>query len=281
MTRGIFRLTVDVENYESSSSNEYFRVLYELLDRLSALETRATFFVNGSSLVNKRDCELIREIAHRGHEVGSHGTEHKALFQQSAESLKTDLTESFNRIADVAGTPPTGYRAPYFSLTRKTLWAPEIILNCGFSYSSSVLPSWNPQFGLPTAPRKVFRWSCGLVEFPVPVLGLGALSFPLLGGGYIRLIPQFAIGILGRFMSNRGDSWTYVHPYDLSEVLPVHVPSGVMTVANKLISARRKDALNRYLRLLSPTHSTFADLIADNSFVQSLTSFSITRDFAG
>lgn len=273
---GVFRLTVDVERYEQTSSARYFQVLYDLLDQLSDMGIRATFFVNGSSLITKQDHDLVREIIARGNEVGSHGTSHTALFKLGPELLRRDLEESFCNLGEIAGVPPAGYRAPYFSLTSKSLWAPEIIRGCGFSYSSSVLPAWNPQFGFPGAPKTPFRWSCGLIEIPVPVVGCRSLALPLLGGGYLRLIPHFIAGLLRKIALRHGDCWTYVHPYDVSQYLPVHVPSETPNLAKRVVSIKRGNSTARYLSLLSRTHSTFSDLTRGETFTQSLHEFDPT-----
>jgi hypothetical protein len=107
-----------------------------------------------------------------------------------------------------------GFRAPTFSLVPETVWATEVLLAAGYTYSSSVLPARSPLYGYPGTPRDPFLWPCGLAELPVPTAGVGRLQLPYLGGTYLRVLPQPLITRIHRRGARRLP-WTYMHPYDI------------------------------------------------------------------
>ncbi len=209
-----FTFTVDVEDH--GAPGRMADATRRLLDLLDGAGARGTFFVLDS--VVRQDPDLVRELARRGHEVASHGHDHRHLAEHSPATFRAGLLGARDRLADLLGTPPEGYRAPYFSLTPKAAWVPAVLAECGFAYSSSVLPAWNPMAGWPGAPRRPFAWPCGVLELPVPVGRFGPLGLPFLGGMYLRWLPPWRLRTLIRaWIAENGDMpfWTYCHPYDL------------------------------------------------------------------
>ena len=114
----------------------------------------------------------------------------------------------------MTGHSVVGFRAPVFSLTRESLWTVDILHDLGFRYSSSVLPSHHPLFGLPEAPRVPFRWPIGLVEIPVPLARFGPWNLPYLGGIYLRYLPKSFVARMRETAPGSQTQWTYIHPYD-------------------------------------------------------------------
>jgi len=269
----VFRLTVDLECHENPPSHEYLTIISQLLDRLADQSIRATFFVNGTAIASDSGRQSVKEIAECGHEIASHGFAHEFVRAQTPRSFTDDLKRSRDQIAAIIGRVPIGYRAPYFSITHDVPWAPEIIATAGFEYSSSVLPAYNPQCGFPHAPRRPFIWPCGLPEFPVPVLGLGIFSLPLLGGGYFRLIPKILTMFARGQLLRSGDTWTYLHPYDLSSKIPIHSPPKSVPWMKSIINFNRDDGMNEYFKLLSPTDISLGDMVQTHGFKDLLPKF--------
>jgi len=211
-----FTFTVDVEEHGApGSGTPATRRLLDLLERAGA---RGTFFVLDEVL--RQDAALVREIARRGHEVASHGQGHRHLAADGPAAFRIAILAARDRMADLLGAPPAGYRAPYFSLTPAAAWAPEILAEAGFAYSSSVLPAWNPLAGWPGAPRRPFLWPGGVLEVPVPVGRCGPLLLPFLGGMYLRWLPPWRLAQLAaRWAAEEagGALWSYCHPYDVEE----------------------------------------------------------------
>jgi polysaccharide deacetylase family protein (PEP-CTERM system associated) len=209
-----FTFTVDVE--EHGAPGRAAAATGRLLDLLEAAGARGTFFVLDD--VVRQDAPLVRDLARRGHEVASHGHDHRHLAQQGPGVFRAGILAARDRLADLLGAAPAGYRAPYFSLTPGAAWAPGILAEAGFAYSSSVLPAWNPLAGWPGAPRRPFLWPDGVLELPVPVGRFGPLLLPFLGGMYLRWLPPWRLSTLVRSWVAEGDGghlWSYCHPYDL------------------------------------------------------------------
>jgi hypothetical protein len=209
-----FTFTVDVE--EHGSAGHAAAATARLLDLLDGAGSVGTFFILDS--VVRDDPALVREVARRGHEVASHGQAHRHLAEQGPAAFRTGTLAARDRLADLLGRPPAGFRAPYFSLTPAAAWAPAILAEAGFAYSSSVLPAWNPMAGWSGAPRRPFLWPGGMLELPVPVGRVGPLRLPFLGGMYLRWLPPWRLNTLVRSWlaeESEGHLWSYCHPYDL------------------------------------------------------------------
>src|SRR3954470_12384664 len=75
---------------------------------------KATFFTLG--WVAARHPALIRRIAAAGHEIASHGWDHKRVFTMSEAEFRADLIRAREEIEHAAGAKVRGYRAPSFSV---------------------------------------------------------------------------------------------------------------------------------------------------------------------
>ena len=84
-------------------------------------EVKATFFTLG--WVAARHPALIRRIAEAGHEIASHGWDHKRVFTMSEAEFRADLIRARDEIENAAGRKVSGYRAPSFSVDQRTPWA--------------------------------------------------------------------------------------------------------------------------------------------------------------
>ena len=77
-----------------------------LLDLLDKAGVRATFFVVG--LVCEAYPDLVREVARRGHEVGSHTYCHRVISTMDRESFRADADRSIKQLQDLTGQPVSG-----------------------------------------------------------------------------------------------------------------------------------------------------------------------------
>src|SRR3546814_14070216 len=73
---------------------------------------KATFFTLG--WVAERYPALMRRIVDAGHEVASHGYDHKRVFTFDGAQFRADLRRSRAILEDATGQAGTGYRAPSF-----------------------------------------------------------------------------------------------------------------------------------------------------------------------
>lgn len=265
-------VTVDVEDHGPATEQPRFsEALKPLLSMLSEMDVKATFFVVGE-LAPSWAAEL-NDLAAAGHEIGLHGLTHRFLEKLGPQQLADELAKGRSILADLIGNEPAGFRAPYFGLTKATPWAPDVIKEAGFTYSSSVLPVWNPQAGFAGAPKHPFKWSNGLIEFPSPVLAVGPIGLPVLGGAYLRLVPSVVVSLAERVTRAEG-RWVYAHPYDFDSDEPFSRRPEQSLIVAKLLFARRTLMLERIRRLSGRGVSSLEALANDYEFTRRLPTFS-------
>jgi polysaccharide deacetylase family protein (PEP-CTERM system associated) len=183
---------------------------------------KATFFTLG--WVADRYPALIRRIAEAGHEVASHGWDHKRVFTLGAATFRADLERARIALEDACGQSPTGYRAPSFSIDKRTPWAHRVLAEEGYAYSSSVAPIRHDHYGWPEAPRFAHRPldDSELIELPVTTVDVAGVRLAAGGGGFFRLLPyRFSDWAVGR-VNSREDrpAVFYFHPWDMDPGQP-------------------------------------------------------------
>jgi len=243
--------TLDLEHhwYSDHDPDRFVAAAETLLDLTDRLRVRGTIFVLGE--VVERAPGLVKSFAAAGHEIGLHGDEHTPLPELSIEELRADIARGKRRVEDLVQQPVVGYRAPYFSLTRAARGAVDVLAAEGFTYSSSVLPARNPQFGWPEAPAAPFRWPEGIVELPVPVLKRGTRGLPFLGGAYLRALPTFVVELGIRHTAPAQVLWTYCHPYDVDHGESFHTIPRLGYAQSRLLWLRRGAMVRKLERVLA------------------------------
>ncbi len=193
-----------------------------LLDLLDAHETAATFFCLG--WVAERRPALIRRIAERGHEVASHGHDHRMLGELGPDRFRDDLARSKAALQDASGVAVLGYRAPTWSIGPATDWAFDALVEAGYRYDSSVFPVRHDRYGDPSAPivpHRVRRAGGSLVELPPLVRPLLGMNLPAAGGGYLRLLPfGWTRAAVARAVRSGRPVMLYVHPWEIDPDQP-------------------------------------------------------------
>ncbi len=201
--RGVNALTVDVEDYfqveaffgliDRSDWSRYECRVERNTERVLALFERegvkATFFALG--WVAEHYPSLIRRIVAQGHELASHGLEHRRADSQNYAGFIADVARAKAILEDTAGVVVQGYRAASFSISERNLWSFDALAEAGYRYSSSIYPVRHDLYGVPRAPRFPFYPLAGrdLVEIPVTTSARLGVNFPTGGGGYFRLLP--------------------------------------------------------------------------------------------
>jgi polysaccharide deacetylase family protein (PEP-CTERM system associated) len=190
-------LTIDMEDwfhsldYFPSNWNSYEkRIEYgtdKILDLLARKGSTATFFVLGDVAANHP--RLIKRISDEGHEIGSHGYNHKFIYKQTKLEFKEDLKKSLNLLSGLTGRQILSYRAPYFSITKKSLYAFEILMEEGIRLDSSIFPVINHRYGIPDNERLPYRLENGLWEWPITTYRTFLGNIPFSGGVYFRFLP--------------------------------------------------------------------------------------------
>ena len=250
-------LTIDVEDYFQVSAFERhvrrdewdqypLRVegnTSRILDMLDEFGVKATFFVLG--WVAERCPNLVREINRCGHEIACHGFDHELIYRIGPEKFRKDVHRAKTVLEDISGEKVYGYRAPSYSITGKSLWALDILVEEGFSYDSSIFPIIHDIYGIPGGKRFIHEIETqggNIIEFPISTfpLKIGCLHtrLPIAGGGYLRLFPAPLIGRAINYINirERQPAVVYFHPWEIDPNQP-------------RISARLKSRFRHYLNL--------------------------------
>jgi polysaccharide deacetylase family protein (PEP-CTERM system associated) len=242
--------TLDLEDHQPAGSPpRYGPPTDRMLTWLDEHGARATVFVVGD--LARRSPEVVARVAAAGHEVAVHGLRHVSLDELDPATAVVELREARDVVEQAAGAPAVGFRAPIFSLTRATPWAPSALTEAGYTWSSSVLPAANPLHGMAGVPMTPFRWPEGLVELPCPVTGAGRLSLPFLGGAYVRYLPTAVTCRATRRLPDGVVAWSYLHPYDLDPDEPFTVLPHANWLVSRILHARRRGTLERVEKLVA------------------------------
>jgi polysaccharide deacetylase family protein (PEP-CTERM system associated) len=227
--------TIDVEDYfhvsafaDRVSPSEWDRHeqrveigTHRILSLLDRFQVRATFFVLG--WVAERNPELVRRIHAAGHEIASHSYWHRLVYDLTPEEFRDDFRRSRQVLEEIIGESIGGYRAPSFSIIKKSLWALDILAQEGIRFDSSIYPIRHDRYGIPDAHVGPHLLSLGNVseslwEFPGTVSFVGGLRVPVGGGGYFRFYPYRMSAYLLR--RAHAPFMFYIHPWELDPDQP-------------------------------------------------------------
>lgn len=234
MDNSLNAMTVDVEDFFHVSAFESIitpdqwqeyqpRVdanTRRLLDMFAKANVKSTFFTLG--WVAERYPELIKEIHAQGHEVASHGYAHRRASEQTREEFYADVKRSKDHLEDLIGEEVTGYRAPSFSIGYNNEWAFEVLVELGFSYSSSTYPVKHDLYGTPDWPRFAYKRPENIIEIPIPTLKMMGRQVPIGGGGYFRLYPyKLTQKLVTKYLKQEKQPYSfYFHPWEIDAEQP-------------------------------------------------------------
>jgi len=222
-------LTIDLEDwfhsldYFPSNWHSYERRIEngtkKLLDFLSENKSTATFFILGD--VAQKHPQLVRQIYNEGHEIGSHGFYHKFIYKQSKSEFRDDLKKSMNLLTDLIGNSVDSFRAPYFSITKDSLWAFDILNEEGIKYDSSIFPIINHRYGIPDNKRFPYQLENGLWEWPITTYKTFFGNIPFSGGVYFRFLPiSFSSFLISSLLKKQEPVILYFHPWEFDADQP-------------------------------------------------------------
>jgi polysaccharide deacetylase family protein (PEP-CTERM system associated) len=218
---------VDVEDWyqgipvgagvKAAAERRLERGLDKLLDLLEEHGTRGTFFVLGP--VAKEQSDLVRRIAAAGHELGCHGWSHDLVYSMNPERFREETRRAQDALTDLVGKDVTAYRAAYFSITRRSFWALEVLVRLGFRCDSSIFPVRNWRYGIADFdpwPQKIDTPSGPIFEYPISVRKILGRNLPVSGGAYFRLYPYWVTRSNFRAAERmRRPALFYLHPWEL------------------------------------------------------------------
>jgi polysaccharide deacetylase family protein (PEP-CTERM system associated) len=205
----------DWKQYESRIERNTYHLL-EILDNAQIPSPSATFFCLG--WVAEQFPHLIKTIHSRGHEIASHGYNHRVITSMSHEEFREDVRRTKAILEDLIGEKILGYRAPSYSITRRTLWALEILAEEGYLYDSSIFPIHHDRYGIPDAPRYPFYIEFGDADI------LSQLKAPK----YLNKISRSDDAVRGK--KSNSDMKTPVALYSMTDNFFVEFPISTLRI---------------------------------------------------
>jgi polysaccharide deacetylase family protein (PEP-CTERM system associated) len=211
--------SVDVEDWSQSVldrnnpvSDRVYANTLQILDILTAKGQKATFFILAN--VSEKFPTLLLLMIKEGHEVASHGVDHKNIDLMTPQQIHQEIESSVKTVEDISGVKVIGFRAPNFSIN-ETVFEPfcEALARQGLRYDSSL-------FSIPVRKYKITKQypldifnTYGIDEHYLTHITIADRHFPFFGGGYFRLFPY----AMTKYFSNQyaEDAVFYMHPYEV------------------------------------------------------------------
>jgi len=228
-------MTVDLEDWHHSIDSIPFedwdkyesRVeanTYKILENFKESDVKATFFILG--YIAEKYPSLVKEISSLGHEIATHGYSHRLIYRLTPKEFRDDLKRSIAAIEDVSRQKVLGFRAPYWSITKESYWALDILQEEGIIYDSSIYPIKTYLYGIPDAPVYPYVVKENnrkkLIEFPPSTVTVFGKRVPVAGGFYMRLLPYWFIKSGIKRINKDGQSAiVYIHPPEFDPQKPV------------------------------------------------------------
>jgi polysaccharide deacetylase family protein (PEP-CTERM system associated) len=188
-----------------------------ILEALEKKNIKATFFILGW-LADKCP-QIVKDIDNAGHEICSHGHSHTPIDLLTPDQFENDLKMSIDSLRGITGKKIKGFRAPSFSITKKTFWAIDILKKHAIEYDSSIFSIIHPDYGINHFPTGITDLG-GILELPMKKGDFFGASIPVCGGGYFRLLPYSLIkSSLNQTLKNES-MIMYFHPWEFDPDQP-------------------------------------------------------------
>ena len=216
LSNGSTKTVVQWANYECRIHAN----MEHILSILEKQDQKATFFCVG--WIAEKYPELIKSIAQKGFEIGSHSQMHQLVYEQSPKEFTNDLDSSIKTIEDLTGKKVKYFRAPGFSIRKDNKWAFEILAQHGIEVDCSISPLQRthvsyPSFSIPV-PSILKYNGIELKELPINYNSWFGKPIMYSGGGYFRLFPY---SIMKKWIKKSDYVMSYLHPRDFDAEQPM------------------------------------------------------------
>lgn len=213
---------VDIDNWDAMPSR-VVKNTHGLMELFDIHQIKGTFFILG--WVAEKHPELVKDITKAGHEVASHGYSHQLIYSQTPEVFREETKRSKAILEDLSGKSVDGYRAASYSITRKSLWALNILAELGFTWDSSIFPVYHDNYGIPETPTSIYTIKTQhgeLTEVPITSAKWMGMNVPAAGGGYFRQFPypMFKYFFQRASLNNTESKLFYIHPWEIDPGQP-------------------------------------------------------------
>ena len=147
---------------------------------------------------------------------------HQLAYNQDRKTFSNDVEKSIKTIEDCIGQKVTSFRAPGFSITKKNIWAFEVLHEVGIEKDASVFPAGRAHGGMPSfseaVPSIIDYNGIKLKEFPINTYNIFGRPYIFSGGGYFRLMPY---EIIKAWTNDSEYVMSYFHPRDFDNGQPI------------------------------------------------------------
>jgi polysaccharide deacetylase family protein (PEP-CTERM system associated) len=207
-----------------------FKGIDIILDLLNKHNISATFFVVGEIL--QHDPELIDKIISNDHEIAFHTMHHDRIDSLNFSNKFDDELKEFQKLTN---DKSKGFRAPTFSLNKKSSFIIKMLEKYNYIYDSSIMPAKTSMYGNPNAEKKPYKITSEnlennsengkLWEFPLMVTKLLGKQIPAAGGFYLRTLPLYMIkNAIKNYENEHMPACFYVHSWELTPELMPRIP---------------------------------------------------------
>lgn len=226
----------------------------KILDWLNKRNTYATFFVVGELI--EKEPTLLDKIISGGHEIAFHTMQHNRLDEEKFEEKFENELEQFDKLTSGKSK---GFRAPTFSLNKRTSWVIDHLIKKKYLYDSSIVPAKTKMYGVPEAKISPYRISSEditkedknstLVEFPLLVTKFLGKTVPAGGGFFLRFLPfKTIMNGVKTYQKMNIPATFYIHSWEL---VPELMPSLPLPIVDKFVTYHNlKNALPKMDKLL-------------------------------
>jgi peptidoglycan-N-acetylglucosamine deacetylase len=225
--------------FEKEKKPTMFKGLDKILELLRKNDSQATFFTVGEML--ESNPEIFDKIISGGHEIGFHTMNHTRL-----DSLNYELKfeKELKQFEKLTSGKSRGFRAPTFSLNKKSSWVIDKLVNNQYKYDSSIMPAKSSMYGIPNAEKSPYRITSSnivkdnpngkLIEFPLMVTKFLGKTIPAAGGFYLRFLPLSTIkNAIKSYQKMNTPSTFYIHSWELT---PEYFPKIKLPRKNQFIT---------------------------------------------
>ena len=219
-----------LQNYLKDKKHvpKMFQGIDKIINLLRKNDTIATFFVVGELL--EANPEIFDKIIENGHEIGFHTMYHTHLDSKNYEQNFNNEHKTFSKLTK---NKSKGFRAPTFSLNKKSSWIIDSLLKYDYVYDSSIVPAKTALYGHPNACKQPYRITSNcieednpidgkLIEFPLLVTKFLGKTIPAAGGFFLRTLPLKIIkNAIKKYEENTIPASLYIHSWELT---PEYMP---------------------------------------------------------
>ncbi|ACD84322.1 polysaccharide deacetylase family protein [Candidatus Methylacidiphilum infernorum] len=208
--------------------------LKRLLELLQKKGLKATFFTTASFALNKT--ALAKNLLELGHEIASHGLDHKP------KAKEEDLFLSKKILEEISSVPVLGYRSPRFRPVD-----PQALLSHGYAYNSSINPTWLPgRYNYLHYPRKIFSHQ-GLVQVPISTTPI--VRLPLCWLSFKNLPPSLFNLFSWITLKEKGYLNIFFHPWEFAPIQNYAMPKAAKSLDGKALLKRLEEYINWLMSL--------------------------------